>query len=80
VEYKAGTRKHIEKLGYTIVANYGDQWSDLMGGHAKRVVKLPNPTYYLPSPNLPGKSQPKLAPPDPLHDGAGRIEWAHPER
>ncbi len=62
VEYKAGTRKHIEKLGYTIVANYGDQWSDLMGGHAKRVVKLPNPTYYLPSPNLPGKSQPKLAP------------------
>jgi predicted secreted acid phosphatase len=62
VEYKAGTRKHIEKLGYRIVANYGDQWSDLMGGHADRSVKLPNPTYYLPSANLPGLSQPKLAP------------------
>ncbi len=62
VEFKAGTRKHIERLGYSIVANYGDQWSDLMGGHADRTVKLPNPTYYLPSPNLPGRHQPKLAP------------------
>lgn len=54
VQYKAGTRAHIEQdLGYTIVANWGDQWSDLQGGHAKRWVKLPNPVYYLPSPNLP---------------------------
>ncbi len=62
VEYKAQTRKHIEKLGYDIVGNYGDQWSDLQGGYADRVIKLPNPTYYLPSPNLPGLHQPRLAP------------------
>ncbi|MEO7058472.1 MAG: HAD family acid phosphatase [Lapillicoccus sp.] len=62
VEYKAGTRKHIEDLGYTITLNVGDQWSDLMGGYASRTLKLPNPTYYLPSTNLPGLSQPQLAP------------------
>jgi predicted secreted acid phosphatase len=62
VEYKALTRRHIEKLGYDIVANFGDQYSDLQGGYADRAVKLPNPTYYLPSPNLPGVRQPALAP------------------
>ncbi len=62
VEYKAGTRAHIEDLGYTIELNLGDQWSDLQGGHARKSVKLPNPTYYLPSPNLPGLSEPWLAP------------------
>ena len=62
VEYKAGTRKHIEKLGYDIVLNVGDQWSDLQGGYADKVLKLPNPTYYLPSPNLPGVDQPRLSP------------------
>ncbi|QDP95723.1 hypothetical protein FOE78_07240 [Microlunatus elymi] len=62
VEYKALTRKHIEALGYDIVANFGDQWSDLQGGYADHVVKLPNPTYYLPSPDLPGKHEPWLAP------------------
>ena len=62
VEYKAGTRAHIERLGYTIVENFGDQYSDLQGGHAQRSVKLPNPTYYLPSPNLPGLNQPRLTP------------------
>ena len=55
VEYKAGTRKHIEKdLGYDIVLNVGDQWSDLQGGYADKVLKLPNPTYNLPSPDLDG--------------------------
>jgi hypothetical protein len=45
IEYKSQTRKHVEKdLGYDIVANFGD----LIGGHADRQVKLPNPTYYLP--------------------------------
>ena len=54
VQYKAGTREHIqEDLGYTIVGNFGDQWSDLMGGRAEAWIKLPNNTYYLPSPNLP---------------------------
>ena len=31
-----------------IIANFGDQFSDLIGGHADKPVKLPNPTYYLP--------------------------------
>jgi predicted secreted acid phosphatase len=54
VEFKAGTRKHIESMGYKIVLNVGDQWSDLQGGYADRVVKLPNPTYFLPSTDLDG--------------------------
>ena len=63
VEYKANTRRHIEQdLGYDIVLNVGDQWSDLQGGYADRVLKLPNPTYYLPSANLPGVNEPNLAP------------------
>jgi predicted secreted acid phosphatase len=49
VQYKLDTRKYLEKTRhYTIVANFGDQFSDLLGGHAKKKVKLPNPTYYLP--------------------------------
>ncbi len=54
VEYKAGTRAHIESTGETIVLNIGDQYSDLQGGHALNNVKLPNPTYYLPSPDVQG--------------------------
>lgn len=48
IDYKSGTRAHIESLGYTIVANFGDQYSDLSGGHAEKSYKLPNPMYYLP--------------------------------
>jgi predicted secreted acid phosphatase len=48
VEYKSGTRAHIESLGYDIVANFGDQYSDLSGGHADHAYKLPNPMYFLP--------------------------------
>jgi predicted secreted acid phosphatase len=63
VEYKAGTRRHIEQdLGYDVVLNVGDQFSDLQGGFADHSLKLPNPTYYLPSPNLPGVNEPWLAP------------------
>ncbi|WP_144763559.1 HAD family acid phosphatase [Curtobacterium sp. 9128] len=63
VEYKAQTRRHIEQdLGYDITLNIGDQWSDLQGGFADRSVKLPNPTYFLPSADLPGVSEPWLAP------------------
>ncbi|PBC64576.1 Secreted acid phosphatase [Streptomyces sp. Tue6028] len=47
VQYKSGTRKHIESLGYEIVANFGDQYSDLDGGYADRTYKLPNPTYFV---------------------------------
>jgi hypothetical protein len=48
IQYKSLTRKHIEGLGYDIVANFGDQYSDLKGGYADRTFKLPNPMYYLP--------------------------------
>jgi predicted secreted acid phosphatase len=48
IEYKSLTRKHIESLGYDIVANFGDQYSDLSGGFADRTYKIPNPNYYLP--------------------------------
>jgi hypothetical protein len=34
-------------LNPRIIANFGDQFSDLIGGHGKP-VKLPNPTYSLP--------------------------------
>ncbi len=48
VQYKSGTRRHIEKdLGYDIVANFGDQYSDLDGGYADRTYKLPNPSYFV---------------------------------
>jgi predicted secreted acid phosphatase len=48
IEYKSGTRAHIESLGYQIVADFGDQYSDLSGGHAGKTYKIPNPMYYLP--------------------------------
>jgi hypothetical protein len=48
VQYKTGARRDIESQGYRIVANVGDQFSDLVGGHAQRGFKLPNPFYYLP--------------------------------
>ncbi|MCZ1005270.1 Secreted acid phosphatase [Streptomyces mirabilis] len=47
VQYKSGTRRHIESLGYDIVANFGDQYSDLDGGYADKTFKLPNPTYFV---------------------------------
>jgi HAD superfamily, subfamily IIIB (Acid phosphatase) len=47
-EYKSGTRKYVSSLGYAIVADFGDQYSDLLGGDAGHQVKLPNPMYYIP--------------------------------
>lgn len=44
-QFKTATRKAIEAEGYTIVANIGDQDSDLAGGHAEKIFKLPNPFY-----------------------------------
>ena len=46
--YKTATRQHIESLGYDIVANFGDQFSDLEGGFSDRTFKMPNPNYFLP--------------------------------
>jgi predicted secreted acid phosphatase len=34
--------------GFVIIASVGDQWSDLEGGHAERVFKVPNPFYLIP--------------------------------
>ncbi|MGN6608260.1 MAG: HAD family acid phosphatase [Jatrophihabitans sp.] len=48
IQYKSLTRAHIESLGYDIVANFGDQYSDLKGGYADSTYKIPNPMYYLP--------------------------------
>jgi predicted secreted acid phosphatase len=48
IHYKSATRAHIESLGYEIVGNFGDQFSDLEGGHADKTFKLPNPNYFLP--------------------------------
>lgn len=47
VEYKAGARKEIMEKGYTIIANIGDQYSDLEGGYAEFHFKLPNPMYFV---------------------------------
>jgi hypothetical protein len=47
LEYKAGARAAIEKKGYDIVVNIGDQESDLDGGHADRAFKLANPFYFI---------------------------------
>ncbi len=44
--FKTATRKKlVEEDGYTIIANIGDQASDLAGGYAERTFKLPNPFY-----------------------------------
>ena len=48
IHYKSATRAHIESLGYDIVGNFGDQFSDLEGGFADKTFKLPNPNYFLP--------------------------------
>ena len=45
--WKARTRRAIERRGYRIVVNVGDQRSDLDGGHALRRFKLPNPMYVI---------------------------------
>jgi len=48
IQYKSGTRAYIESQGYHIVADFGDQFSDLEGGYADKTFKMPNPNYYLP--------------------------------
>jgi hypothetical protein len=46
--FKTWAREDIERnQGYNIIANVGDQWSDLKGGHAERRFKVPNPFYYI---------------------------------
>ncbi|THA40271.1 HAD family acid phosphatase [Streptomyces sp. A1547] len=40
--YKTAKRAEIEARGYTIIANIGNNNSDLVGGHAERTFKLPD--------------------------------------
>ena len=47
-DFKAPIRAQIEQAGYTIIANMGDQPSDLIGGHAERKFLLPDPFYRVP--------------------------------
>ncbi|QJP12782.1 acid phosphatase [Starkeya sp. ORNL1] len=47
-DFKAPQRAAIEAAGYRIIANIGDQPSDLAGGHAERTFQLPNPFYRIP--------------------------------
>ncbi len=46
--FKTPVRAGIEREGYTIVANVGDQPSDLEGGYSERSFLLPNPFYRIP--------------------------------
>jgi predicted secreted acid phosphatase len=47
-DFKAPQRAQIEQRGYTIIANVGDQPSDLDGGFAERTYLLPDPFYRIP--------------------------------
>jgi acid phosphatase len=48
VDFKAPIRAQIEQSGYTVIANVGDQPSDLVGGHAEKMFLLPDPFYRVP--------------------------------
>lgn len=46
--YKSERRTKLEKRGYRIVGNIGDQWSDVLGtSPGNRTFKLPDPMYYI---------------------------------
>ena len=45
--FKSSTRAAIQRHGYDIIANVGDQESDLDGGHADAAFKLPDPFYFI---------------------------------
>jgi hypothetical protein len=47
-DFKAPARRQIAGQGYSIILNMGDQDSDLAGGYAERIFKLPDPFYYIP--------------------------------
>lgn len=46
--YKSAARKQLTEEGFDIILNMGDQQSDLIGNHAKKSFKLPNPYYIVP--------------------------------
>ncbi len=45
---KERIKVEAEPEGYTIIADVGDQMSDLEGGHAGCTFKVPNPFYFIP--------------------------------
>jgi acid phosphatase len=45
--YKTAERTKVEAEGYTIIANVGDQISDLEGEHSGCRFKVPNPFYFI---------------------------------
>jgi predicted secreted acid phosphatase len=47
IPFKVANRKKITQMGYDIVLDVGDQLSDLKGGYADMVIKVPNPYYYI---------------------------------
>lgn len=47
-KYKSAIRKKLVAQGYDIIGNIGDQYSDLSGGYADAVYKVPNPMYFIP--------------------------------
>jgi len=48
VPYKSGARRALERRGLDVIANVGDQRSDLSGGYGDRAFKYPNPMYFTP--------------------------------
>lgn len=47
-KYKSAVRQKIEDMGYKIIVNIGDQYSDLALGYSEDCEKLPNKLYYIP--------------------------------
>jgi acid phosphatase len=47
-KYKTAERTKVEGEGFTIIANVGDQISDLQGEHSGCTFKVPNPFYFIP--------------------------------
>jgi predicted secreted acid phosphatase len=47
-DFKTPARKSINDRGYNIIANVGDQPSDLAGGYTERAFLLPDPYYRIP--------------------------------
>lgn len=47
-QFKTAARSEITGRGFTIIANVGDQSSDLVGGYAERTFRVPNPFYFIP--------------------------------
>ncbi|MEY9947643.1 HAD family acid phosphatase [Kitasatospora sp. GAS1066B] len=41
-QFKTNQRIQVEDEGYTIIANIGNNWTDLNGGHAEQTFKLPD--------------------------------------